>query len=145
MEKLEFNFQGYKDDCDKANALMTFIANRAAAFDKERYDTVIVTLNKDNLGVLTWELCHILNTFYQIKFRTSTPIWKLPFNRKTRVIKWRPRFWINWLRKRKNVIEWDCESTVNFERADNLPKIYSGFTNADIDFIAKTLYHYWSI
>ena len=140
MEKINFEWlDACADNVERANFLMTFIVNRAANYDKLKYNTIIVHFTNDSLGVVTWEICHIVNTFFHTKFITSS----LPKGKKSHVIKWRPRFWVNHLRKKDNVLEWDCESTTTFELDNDLPKIYSGISKNEVDLIVNNLYQ-WS-
>lgn len=142
MEKIKFDFSKCKDDYEKANALMEFIVNRAAMFDKKKYDTIVMNLSNDNCGRITWELCQIIHLFYPVKmiipmrtiFYDFCPI-------KNTVMRRRPQFWINHLKKKENVLSWDTDSTWDFSADSPDAKIFDGISSQEIDFIVKILYN----
>lgn len=149
MEEIQFNFKGKENkeitDIEKANAIMSFIANRAIPFDDSKYDKIVFEVYDLPESQIAWNLALIIANYKNVKF----------YVRKIRS----PRFWkknkaifavsdeeFKKLWRDNSVLKWDAISTCdddNLYGAKSLPKIFYGLSSETIKNIAEKLYG-WS-
>ena len=139
MEKLNFDFTKYPEREDQLNIIATFIVNRAARFDTMKYNRIVIELYDDPIS------CTAYNFILIISNATSTPVYCNWKGRKARFtnpksFKFRPQFWLDWIKKKEDTLYLDCISTTSFELSTNYPKIFSGFSKQEIEEIAEKLY-----
>lgn len=149
MEEIQFEFKGKENkqitDIERADAIMSFIANRALPFDDSKYNKVVFEIYDLPESQVAWQLAFIIAIRKNVKFyvrKVGNPrFWK-----KNRTIfavsdKKFKKLWID-----NNVLKWDAISTCdedNLYGVNPLPKIFYGISSETIKDIAEKLYG-WS-
>ena len=149
MEEIQFEFKGKENkqitDIERANAIMSFIANRALPFDDSKYNKVVFEIYDLPESQVAGNLAAILANYKSVRF----------YVRKVG----KPRFWIKHkdifavsdkkfkkLWTDNNVLKWDAISTCdddNIYGITTVPQIFYGLSSETIKDIAKQLYG-WS-
>lgn len=146
MEAIEFKRpEGWTDEM-YANAMMQFIVNRAAAFDKSKFDKICTIITDDHLGAVAYEALMIIGTFTGVKIYVPRKFLKrCRFHKKNDII--RPLGMRKYFKLCGSFgsINLDCTSCYEHEVSVNdyvLPQLFFGFRNFDILFIAEWLYNW---
>lgn len=149
MEEIQFEFKGKEDkeitDIERANAIMTFIANRALPFDDSKYNKVVFEIYDLPKSQVAWHLADILLNHKSVRFYVRK-VGKPRFWKKHKDIfavsdKEFKKLWTD-----NNVLKWDAISTCdedNLYGVNHLPQIFYGLSSETIKDIAKLLYG-WS-
>jgi hypothetical protein len=141
MIKMEFDLSAFETREEKANALMQYIVNRAAGFNKTLYTQVYTEFEDTAIGAVAYELSIILATFTGITIYTPRNIKKCRFYKKNSSVKPKFNFQLKRIKDQINTMFWDCKSTHDNELMDNYwPKLFYGFDTAEIKEIAEALY-----
>ena len=152
MEEIQFEFKGKEDkeitDFERADAIMSFIANRALPFDNTKYDRIVFEVYDLPESQVAWQLALIIANYKNVKFyvrKVGNPrFWKK--NKTVFAVsdKKFKKLWID-----TNTLKWDALSTCDeegfydFNGVNPLPQIFYGLSSETIKDIAKKLYG-WS-
>lgn len=149
MKEIQFKFKGKEDkeitDIERADAIMSFIANRALPFDDTKYDKIVFEVYDLPESQVAWQLALIIATRKNVKFyvrKIGNPrFWKK--NKTVFAVSERgfKKLWTN-----ENVLKWDAISTCdddNIYGITPVPQIFYGLSSETIKDIAKKLYG-WS-
>lgn len=149
MEEIQFEFKGKEDkqitDIERANAIMSFIANRALPFDDSKYNKVVFEIYDLPESQVAWNLAVILANYKSVRFYVRK-VGKPRFWKKHKDIfavsdKKFKKLWTD-----NNVLKWDAISTCdedNLYGINPLPQIFYGLSSKTVKDIAKRLYG-WS-
>lgn len=149
MEEIQFEFKGKEDkqitDIERANAIMSFIANRALPFDDSKYNKVVFEIYDLPESQVAWNLAVILANYKSVRFYVRK-VGKPRFWKKHKDIfavsdKKFKKLWTD-----NNVLKWDAISTCdedNLYGVNPLPQIFYGLSSETIKDIAEKLYG-WS-
>lgn len=140
MERITFDMSKFPDRLDQLNVMSMFIVNRAAQFDKMKYNRIIVEIDDDSLGCTTYNFMRIINEATGVPVYCKWKAKKARFVTKNKAFKFRPKFWLNHLMKKDDTLYLDAESNMNFQLSTSYPKIYAGFMRQELDEIATKLY-----
>lgn len=149
MEEIQFEFKGKEDkeitDFERADAIMSFIANRALPFDDTKYNKIVFEVYDLPESQVAWQLALIIANYKNVKFyvrKVGNPrFWK-----KNKTIfavsdKEFKKLWTN-----ENVLKWDAISTCdddNIYGITPVPQVFYGLSSKMVKDIAKRLYG-WS-
>lgn len=149
MEEIQFEFKEKGDkeitDFERADAIMSFIANRALPFDDSKYNKVVFEIYDLPESQVAWNLAAILANYKSVRFYVRK-VGKPRFWKKHKDIfavsdKEFKKLWTD-----NNVLKWDAISTCdedNLYGVNHLPQIFYGLSSETIKGIAKLLYG-WS-
>lgn len=149
MEEIQFEFKGKEDkeitDFGRADAIMSFIANRALPFDDTKYDKIVFEVLDIPESQVAWQLALIIANYKNVKFYVRK-LGKPRFWKKNKTIfavsdKEFKKLWTN-----ENVLKWDAVSTCdddNIYGITPVPQIFYGLSSETIKDIAERLYG-WS-
>jgi hypothetical protein len=143
MEELEFNLQDFETDADKANALMVYLVNRAAAFNADNFDSIYIEFLDMPCSHVAWHICSMIAMYKNIPIYTNKISKTARFYRKNKVIKPVSSRKVKKLKQDKRTLILDgltaCDDT---EEAYGFPypQIFYGFSNDTLFFIAMHLY-----
>ena len=140
MEEYQFDLSQFEDDISKANAVMSWLANRAFAYDKTRFNNIVLELNDDAIGAVAYEICKICTVFANTKFYTSKIAKKSRYFNKQGVVKTVSRRKLNKIIKQEDTIFWNATTTADNGDCDERPIIFYGFSSELLHFVATTLY-----
>ena len=140
MEEYQFDLSQFDDDISKANAVMSWLANRAFAYDKMRFNNIVLELNDDAIGAVAYEICKICTVFANTKFYTSKSAKKSRYFSKHGVVEAISRRKLNKLTAQDDTITWNATATVDGGVCDERPIIFYGFNSELLHFVATTLY-----
>ena len=149
MEEIQFEFKGKENkeitDFERANAIMSFIANRALPFDDTKYDKIVFEVYDLPKSQVAWQLALIIKNYKNVKFyvrKVGNPrFWKkneTVFAISDEEFK---KLWTN-----ENVLKWDAISTCdddNIYGITPVPQIFYGLSSKTVKDIAERLYG-WS-
>lgn len=149
MEEIQFKFKGKEDkeitDFERADAIMSFIANRALPFDDAKYDKIVFEVYDLPESQVAWQLALIIANYKSVKFyvrKVGNPrFWKK--NKTVFAVsdKEFKKLWID-----TNTLKWDALSTCdddNIYGITPVPQIFYGLSSKTVKDIAKRLYG-WS-
>ena len=149
MEEIQFEFKGKEDkeitDFGRADAIMSFIANRALPFDDTKYDKIVFEVLDIPESQVAWQLALIIANYKNVKFYVRK-LGKSRFWKKNKTIfavsdKEFKKLWTN-----ENVLKWDAVSTCdddNIYGITPVPQIFYGLSSETIKDIAERPYG-WS-
>ena len=149
MEEIQFEFKGKEEkeitDFERADAIMSFIANRALPFDDTKYDKIVFEVYDLPESQVAWQLALIIANYKNVKFYVRK-IGNPRFWKKNKTIfavsdKEFKKLWTN-----ENVLKWDAVSTCdddNIYGITPVPQIFYGLSSKTVKDIAKRLYG-WS-
>lgn len=149
MEEIQFEFKGKENkeitDFERADAIMSFIANRALPFDDAKYDKIVFEVYDLPESQVAWHLALIIANYKNVKFYVKK-VGNPRFWKKNKTIfavsdKEFKKLWTN-----ENVLKWDALSTCDedgFYGIIPLPQIFYGLSSKIIKDIAEKLYG-WS-
>lgn len=133
MENIKFDLSKWDDPADKANAIMTFIVNRAITFNHNNYDKICVEIPNTKEGCIIFNLIFAISPFLHIPFYTKKASKRNKFWRKNNLIKFKTKFFYNKLLKKERVMHW----SVSYDEGVNL---LAGISEENINLIATNLY-----
>ena len=149
MKEIQFKFKGKEDkeitDFERADAIMSFIANRALPFDDTKYDKIVFEVYDLPESQVAWQLALIIANYKNVKFyvrKVGNPrFWKK--NKTVFAVsdKEFKKLWID-----TNTLKWDALSTCdddNIYGITPVPQIFYGLSSKTVKDIAKRLYG-WS-
>ena len=128
MENLVFDLDKFKTPIDKANAIMTFIANRAAGFNQMNYKRIYVEIDDTKRGCVMYNLIFVLAPYIHLPFITRRAADKAQFWKNNNLIK--RKFFIDKLIKKEDTLCWGKTGI----------DILSGISEEYVSLIAKELY-----
>lgn len=149
MEEIQFEFKGKEEkeitDFERADAIMSFIANRALPFDDSKYNKIVFEVYDLPESQVAWQLALIIANYKNVKFYVRK-LGKPRFWKKNKTIfavsdKEFKKLWTN-----ENVLKWDAISTCdddNIYGITPVPQIFYGLSSKTIKDIAERLYG-WS-
>ena len=140
MIEIEFDLSAYDTKEDKANAVMQFIVNRAAGFNKTLYNQAYIEFEDSAAGAVAYELCFILATFTGIKVYAPRGLKKCRFYKRNSLIKPKFNFQLKRIKDSVFTMFWDGTSTCDNELDNPWPKLFYGLTSAQVKEIAEVLY-----
>lgn len=145
MEELEFNLDEFETDVDKANALMVYLVNRAAAFNSAKFDGIYVDFVDLPCGHVAWHLCCMVAMYKNLPIYTSDWSKSARFYRKDKnikVIKSQRKF--KKITSNPRILMLDaittCSDDFNSYCDKPYPQIFYGFSDETLKFIATNLY-----
>jgi len=139
MEKIVIDLTNFTDREDQLNLLAMFIVNRAAMYDGTKYNRIAVELSDDAISCTAYHFLTIISNYNKIPIYVN---WKARAARYVnhKALRFRPQFWLEWIKKKEDTLYLDCVSTTTFELSHDVPKIFSGFSKQEIEEIAEKLY-----
>ena len=148
MEELEFNLDEFETDVDKANALMVYLVNRAAAFNSTKFDGIYVDFVDLPCGHVAWHICCMIAMYKGLPIYTESWAKGARFYRKDKnikMIKNKKKF--EKITSDPRILVLDaittCSDEINSYYDKPYPQIFSGFSDKTLKFIATNLYG-WS-
>lgn len=149
MEEIQFEFKGKEDkeitDFERADAIMTFIANRALPFDDSKYNKIVFEVYDLPESQIAWNLALIIANYKNVKFYVKK-IGNPRFWKKNKTIfavsdKEFKKLWTD-----INVLKWDALSTCDeegfygYNGISFIPQVFYGLSSKTIKDIAEKLY-----
>lgn len=130
---LEFNLNGYTKE-EQANAVMTFILNRAIVFNKQKYKRICADLPNTEKGCVLYNLLFLTASFYKIPIYTNKKFKKTKFWNKNKTIKLKNNYFYKKICKKEDTLCW------NVEEIDKSIDVFYNIKEEYITNIAKLLY-----
>ena len=138
MEKINYDW-GVNDTFGKlCNAKMTFIVNRAAEFNSQKYPNLYSVIKDTSVGNVAYELLNILATAKGVKVYAPYSLKRCRFYHKDGAVK--PVLFYKIRSQKTGSLILDCSSTCDNEYSTKYPQVFSGFNQEEIESIARELY-----
>lgn len=134
MEELKFDLSKWPDPMDQANAIMSFIVNRAALFNTNNYSSICIEIPDNNRGCIAFNLIFAIAPFIKMPIYTTRKVRKNSFWVKNKIIKRKTKFLYDRKWNNPETMKWTVEK--NKEGIN----ILDGISDRDIDFIVEQLY-----
>ena len=142
-DAIKFDLTKFEDDLSSANALMSWITNRAFGFDKTRYKNICLNIEDTAEGCLANEIAFAMSTFSGVKFYTLKKNFKkCRFYSKASAIIPVSKSRYSKISHQPDTLHWNTRHTVNTPTG-MIPlyaKVFFGLEHETIKFIAETLY-----
>lgn len=146
MKEIEFNLNGKTDPEDIASAKLSYIANRAANFNREKYDTILIPyLAEDARHFMLYKIVTMIAMARGVKVLINKKYRDFSYTQENNpYVEYIGGFLISLNKRKKNVLIFD---TIGLDERKDIskikyPEIFLGFYGSTITEIAKTLYDY---
>lgn len=141
MDEVTFNFPENIDAQDKASYLLQFLVNRAAVFDKEKYEYMYLSsIGETDCDYVLYHVLSIISIIEQVPLYIPKYIpWQNDLSFFTYPVGALKMLWLKMKKKgitfSRNTLDKDVDSGKN-------PQIFQGFRQKTITEIAENLYDY---